>query len=198
MRTLSLSSIGLVGGWLIAVTIGLVVLMNYEFKPGMPAAAPVSWPTASKIKPTGKDSTLVMVIHPYCYCTRASIGELSQLLSKEYGKVTAYLLFWTPKGTPTNWEKTDLWHSAAAIPGVTVLPDENGIEANRFRATTSGQTMIYSKSGKLLFSGGITLGRGHLGDNAGLDTAEAIFNKEPLQQKSNLVFGCSLLTPTSK
>jgi hypothetical protein len=188
----------LIGVWLAAIAAGLVMLMNYEYKPGTPGAPPISWPINSKIKLSNKQATLVMVVHPHCTCSRASIEELAQLMAHEQGKLAAYVLFWNPRGMPENWQKTDLWHSAAAIPGVSVLTDEDGVQADQFRTITSGQTMVYSRSGRLLFSGGITLARGHIGDNAGLDTVESILSNEPFQQQNNLVFGCSLLTPTPK
>ena len=37
----------------------------------------------------------------------------------------------------------------------------------RFGAETSGQTLLYDRDGRLLFSGGTTGSRGHDGDNAG-------------------------------
>jgi hypothetical protein len=195
MKLPSIAGTTLIGLWLIAVGAGLIILMNYEYKPGTPGVPPVNWPAASKIKFIGKQATLVMVVHPHCTCTRASISELSQLMTKERGKLLAYVLFWSPPKAASGWEKTDLWRSASAIPGVTAITDENGVEANRFRAITSGQTMLYDRNGKLLFSGGITSGRGHVGDNRGLDMVEYVLSKEPLQQRNNLVFGCSLLTP---
>ena len=41
-------------------------------------------------------------------------------------------------------------------------------------ATTSGHVLLYDAGGVLRFAGGITDGRGHEGDNAGLDAALAL------------------------
>ena len=48
-----------------------------------------------------------------------------------------------------------------------MLRDDDGAEARRFGAETSGQTLLYDARGALAFSGGITGARGHAGDNAG-------------------------------
>jgi hypothetical protein len=50
---------------------------------------------------------------------------------------------------------------------VTVVSDDGGQDADRFGAVVSGQTFLYNAGGRLLFAGGITLGRGHEGDNPG-------------------------------
>jgi hypothetical protein len=181
--------------WLLMVGTGTGFLWNYEGTPGVAAAAPDRWPPDSRIQRATDRATLVMLAHPHCPCTRASIGELARLMTQAQGRVTAYVLFIKPPGFSTEWEKTDLWASAAAIPGVHVVSDDEGIEADRFSSATSGQTLLYDAQGKLLFSGGITSARGHAGDNVGrtaivslLTAAEAA----EAEQKETPVFGCPL------
>ncbi len=50
------------------------------------------------------------------------------------------------------WEKTDLWRTASALPNVTVVRDDDGREAERFGAATSGQTLLYDARGELIFA----------------------------------------------
>src|SRR5918911_4341156 len=137
--------------WLFAVSIGLWLLWGYENTPGVGAEPPRQWPADSRIQRATDRATLVMLAHPHCPCTRASIGELARLMTQAQGRVTAYVLFIKPSGSPGDWEKTDLWASAAAIPGVSVVADDEGVEARRFHALTSGQTVLYDTEGKLLF-----------------------------------------------
>ncbi len=139
--------------------------------------------------------TLVMIAHPRCPCTRATLGELARLMAKAQGRLKTYVLFIRPEGSPVDWEKTDLWAEASAIPGVTVLVDDQGAEAERFQAATSGQNLLYSPEGKLLFSGGITFSRGHEGDNAGSGTILSILNGNEAPQSETPVFGCPLFAP---
>ena len=108
------------------------------------------------------------------------------------GKVNAYVLFMKPAGAGADWDDTDLRRSAAAIPGVTVLTDENGMEAARFGAETSGHTLLFAPDGTLLFTGGITASRGHAGENAGENALVAALNREAVTLSRTPVFGCPL------
>ncbi|HEX8181738.1 MAG TPA: hypothetical protein VF525_19515 [Pyrinomonadaceae bacterium] len=180
--------------WLFVISIGIGILWNYESTPGVAAAAPDRWPGESRIKRAPDHATLVMLAHPHCPCTRASIGELARLMTQAQGRVTAYVLFVKPPDFSAGWEQTDLLTSAAAIPGVHVVRDDDGLEASRFHAATSGQTVLYDTEGKLLFSGGITSARGHAGDNAGRMAIVALLTTAEAAQRETPVFGCPLFT----
>lgn len=182
--------------WLSAVGAGIKYLWSYESTPGVAAVAPDRWPAESRIKPAADRATLVMLAHPHCPCTRASIGELARLMTQAQGRVTAYVLFVKPPDFSDGWEQTDLWASAAAIPGVTVVRDDEGVEAGRFGAATSGQTVLYGAEGKLLFSGGITGARGHAGDNAGRTAVVSLLTTAESEQKETPVYGCPLFAGT--
>ena len=90
------------------------------------------------------------------------------------GKLNATVLMIRPSGKPRGWEQTDLWKSAATIPGVVVKTDISGSESQLFGANTSGQALLYGPDNRLLFHGGITESRGHCGDNAGESAIETI------------------------
>ncbi len=134
-----------------------------------------------------------MLAHPKCPCTRASIGELAQIVAETQGKLTAYVLFTKPQGAGADWDDTELRRSAAAIPGVTVVTDADGSEARRFGAETSGHTLLFDPDGALLFSGGITASRGHAGRNAGESAIIAAVNGGRSDSAGTPVFGCSLI-----
>ena len=119
-------------------------------------------------------------------------------MAHSQGRLTAYVLFVKPAGFSDEWETTDLWQSAASIPGVTVVIDEEGAEANRFHAATSGQTVLYDAGGRLLFSGGITASRGHYGDNAGQSAIVSLVNSGAADLTETSVFGCPLFDPSSE
>ncbi|MDP9291775.1 MAG: hypothetical protein M3O82_05370 [Verrucomicrobiota bacterium] len=111
------------------------------------------------------------------------------------GKLDASVVFWKPENATAEWEQTELRREAAAVPGVHLLSDEDGREARRFGAQTSGHTLLYDGSGHLLFSGGITGSRGHAGDNAGRSAIVSLVNSGSADRNSTFVFGCSLLNP---
>jgi hypothetical protein len=192
---LIVSFLGIVWGLMTAM--GLGVMLAYEETPGLAATPSVQWPANSRIQPSTDHATLVMLAHPQCPCTRASIGELNALMARCQNKVKVFVLFLKPEGFDKDWEKTDLWRSAAAIPGVTVLSDEGGLEANLFHVSTSGQTLLFSPSGQLLFEGGITGGRGHSGDNQGRDAIVSLVLTGKAEQRKTPVYGCSLRNPIS-
>jgi hypothetical protein len=179
--------------WLLAVGIGLYILWTYENSPGVAAAAPAQWPAGSLIQPASDRATLVMLAHPHCPCTKASIRELALLMARCQGKLTAYVLFFKPEDFSEDWTKTDLWRSAESIPGVQVLGDINGIEAQRFHTVTSGQVIVYDSEGQLIFSGGITASRGHSGDNDGRAAIVSLLTKGTAERTETLVFGCSIV-----
>ena len=184
--------------WALSVSAGLWLLWGYENSPGAAATPLARWPAESRIPRVSGGATLIMIAHPHCPCTRASVGELALLMARTQGRVTAYVLLLKPQAVPENWEKTDLWNSAASIPGVHVLPDEDGIEADRFHAATSGQTLLYDKDGRLLFSGGITRARGHSGDNAGRSAIVSLLMQGEPERTETSVFGCPLFDPSSE
>ncbi len=184
--------------WLCAVGAGLGIMLNYETALGTAATPPKQWPAGSRIRRDPRLATLVMLAHPHCPCTRASIGELAVLMARLQGRLPAYVLFLRPRGSSEDWEKTDLWRTAASIPGVTALGDDGGVEAARFDAAVSGQTMLYDANGRLLFSGGITASRGHSGDNTGRSAIISLVTTGVAERKQTPVFGCFLRDPDAK
>jgi hypothetical protein len=180
--------------WLSAVVTGLAFLAAYSNGAGAAARAPVAWPADSRIVRDPSRPTLVMLAHPRCSCTRASVGELAELMARAQQRPRTYVVFIKPGGVGGEWEKTDLWRSAERIPDVTVLRDDDGLEALRFGAETSGQTFLYDTAGRLLFSGGATGSRGHPGDNAGRASLLALLNREGRRLSATPVFGCPLFT----
>lgn len=184
--------------WLLVVGIGLSVLLSYENTPGVAAKPLESWPADSQIQRAPGRATLVMLVHPHCPCSRASLGELALLMAQSQGRLEAYVLFLKPAGFSDDWEKTDLWQSAAGINGVKPIVDHDGVEARRFHAKTSGQTVLYDAEGRLVFSGGITVARGHAGDNAGRSAIVSLVNARVAEQTETPVFGCPLFDDNSE
>lgn len=177
--------------WIATVGFGLGALFHYENTPGRIGVLPRAWPE-SQIERSSDRPTLIMLAHPHCPCTRASVGELAQIMARLQGKITAHVLLVKPKEAGRDWEDTDLRRSVEAIPGVKVLLDPDGVEARRFGAETSGHTQLFATDGRLLFSGGITASRGHAGGNAGESAIIALVNNQTPAQTETLVFGCAL------
>ena len=178
--------------WLLAVVGGVVALAAYSNSPCNAGAPPAHWPKESGIPLDLGKPTLVFLAHPRCPCTRASLGELELLLAEAQGLVSAHVVFIRPAGTAEAWVDTDLWRAAEAIPGVTIHCDDSGVETRRFGSETSGETLLYEPDGHLAFQGGITVARGHSGDNPGRDTLLALLRDGTAQRRETPVFGCRM------
>jgi hypothetical protein len=180
--------------WFLTIGAGIAMVLRYENTSGTVGATAQHWPSVTQVALDPKRDTLVMFGHPKCPCTRATVGELNRLMAQGNGRVVAHVFFLQPAGFSDDWVRSGLWHDAAAIPGVTVQADPQGLIGQKFGAETSGYVLLYNPAGQLLFSGGITSGRGHAGDNAGEDAIIALVNGQNSGVTHTLVYGCSLLS----
>ncbi|QDT49538.1 hypothetical protein Pan258_35900 [Symmachiella dynata] len=179
--------------WCVIIGIGLTWIWEHEATPGEVTQSPTQWPTDSRVERNSNHLTLIVFAHPRCPCTRASLNELALIMSRCSGRIDTRVLFYRPAGFVAEWEQTDLWDSAQSIPGVNVAIDESGSEAKRFGATTSGYSLLYDRSGQLVFHGGITGSRGHCGDNPGRAAIESLALNGESDRNHTFVFGCPLL-----
>jgi len=179
--------------WVAAVGGGLSATWRFENAPGVDLySAPRMWPSGSSIPRSPGRPLLVLVVHPQCPCTKATIGELALIMARAHGTTDAHVLFYRPAGVAADWHETDLWRAATQIPGVHVSVDHGGIEQRRFAVMTSGHTLLYGADGALQFSGGITPARGHSGDNAGRTAISSLLMGAPSDRHTTFIFGCSL------
>ena len=190
-------------GWLSAVCVGMGFLVSYETRPGAAAVAPERWPASTRIERAAGRPQLVMFVHPQCPCSRASIGELERLMVHVRDRAEVRVLFLLPDEFDAEWAHSDLWRSAAKFPGVEVSLDERGVEARNFGAATSGHTVLFDREGRLRFSGGITVTRGHFGDSEGRSAILDFLSRDegPVEDSfpvtKSLVFGCPLFSETT-
>jgi hypothetical protein len=183
---------GALGFWMISMALGLLMLLRYENTPSQEGDAPKLWPVESVIPRQTGAPALLMFVHPECPCTRASLGELRGVMEQTEARKRVFVLVLADPALPRKAQETDMWRTAAAIPGVTVLADEDGEEARRFRSSTSGRIVYYGGDGRLLFAGGITASRGHAGDNAGRKSLAALLAGSAPMSAVTPVFGCPL------
>lgn len=180
--------------WAIASGGGFLWLLSSSATPGATSAREPTWPQSSRVDPDFTRANLVLLVHPHCPCSRATVAELSEIMDRCEGLVTAHVLFLKPSQMPDGWELTDLWYRAASIPGVRVRADAEGREARRFGALTSGQVVLYDRQGLLKFCGGITIARGHRGENAGRQAIVDWLTRGTAERSSDAVFGCPLFS----
>lgn len=178
--------------WVAAIGVGNAMLYRYSLTPGAPGEARVTWPASVDLPRQPSLPTLVMVAHPHCSCTRASISELSRLMTRLQGRVQAFVLFVVPSDLNSEWARTDLWQSANLVNGVTAVVDRDGQMAEALGSTTSGQTYLYDEHDELRFSGGITPSRSHQGDSIGRQQIIAWVETHSHETAQSAVYGCSL------
>jgi hypothetical protein len=181
--------------WVTLLVVGFSILERYESTPGRTLASRDKWPTHSAIQADLHKPTLLMFVHPQCPCSRASVSELSEMAESVGKRIRLYVVFYKPSGFPPDWDKTETWRMAGHIPGAIRVEDPDGKEAARFNSATSGQAMLYSAQGQLLFSGGLTNGRGQTGLSGGRLALMRLIDGQASSQPVNfVVFGCPLFS----
>jgi hypothetical protein len=183
----------MVVAWGIAVVVGMYGMVRYQMTPAAVVSdAPARWPAGVSFGHSTERSTLIMTLHPQCPCSRASLTELAQIMARSEGRLDARILFVQPANAPADWLDGALWREAKTIPGATMSVDKDGRDAAAFGASTSGQVMVYDATGVIRFSGGITDGRGHEGDNAGMLSILDLVRTGKSSVSTTPVYGCSL------
>jgi hypothetical protein len=184
--------------WSVGVLAGMLGLFHYQMSPAaVRYATPSQWPMRVHIARDPNRMTLVMSLHPRCPCSRASVYELEVLMAHAGDRISAKVIFVQPRGAGANWTDGDLWQAAEKIPGVSVAVDPDGADSLALGASTSGQVALFDPSGRLLFSGGITDGRGHEGDNIGLDAILSLVRGRQTNTVTTPVYGCPLNGPSA-
>jgi hypothetical protein len=182
--------------WLGTVALGTAALWNYAAKGGKAGQPPTRFPTGTYLQRSAGKPTLIMTMHPLCPCSRASLSELSEIMSRAADRLVAYVLVPTPLDVDRT-RSNELVEQARAIPGVRVVRDLGGAETRRFHALTSGDVALYDAAGRFRFSGGITGSRGHAGLNEGRASILALLAGRPASLQTS-VFGCPLFPEGSQ
>jgi hypothetical protein len=178
------------GCWLGLVVAGAAAFMEIDLRPGPERIGRAEWPSESRlVRPTDRP-TLVLVAHPKCPCTRATLEQLARIFTRSARGFRGYVLFAKPSGTGADWARTDSWSRAEELPGFTAVEDTDGAEARLFGATTSGHVFLFGQDGALLFSGGITAARGTEGPSTGMASIVEILNGQSPRFPKTPVFGC--------
>lgn len=184
--------IAVIAIWAVAVGTGTVWVTDYASRPGRSADSPKNLPSEILDRQSDYLPKLLIFLHPYCPCSRATLAELARLNARNRNLAETRVYFYQPDDQPDDWARTELWRQASAIPNVTIQTVSEE-DLREFGVTTSGQTLLYNAYGQLLFSGGITATRGHEGDNAGSESIENYLRTGKTTVSQTPVFGCILI-----
>jgi hypothetical protein len=179
--------------WLAVIAAGQYVMFRYEWQAASTLEADGAWPREASLVHDGRRPTLVVFMHPQCPCSRASLVELTAILSRSKGRVACTVVFVRPSNFDEGWERTDLWKTAERLAGVKVEVDSSGEQARLFKARASGEAFLYDAAGRLLFHGGMTGSRGHEGDNPSRQAIVACIESGIAAREQSEVYGCGLL-----
>jgi hypothetical protein len=69
-----------IAAWIVAIAGGMGLLLRYKSLPAQLGQSPSDWPARSRIPAPAGRPTLVMLAHPKCPCTQASVTELAGLM----------------------------------------------------------------------------------------------------------------------
>lgn len=120
------------------------------------------------------------------------MNELARVVAQAPNQFAARVYIYDPTRAEQTVPDGTLWKAASRIPGAQVLADRGGAMARAFGAETSGMSLLYDPSGRLLFCGGITGGRGHEGDNANEDALLGCLQNSPPVPTKTHTYGCSI------
>lgn len=191
-RSLTIRSLPIViATWLGLVGAGGYLAFHYETTAGDRAVSGPHWPDDTQLARAADGTTVVMFVHPECGCTAASLAELAEVVDAER---PARLLIVFVGGDAAALPTSASWRAAGRIPGAIRVRDPGGPtgEAHAFGAQTSGHVAVYDRRGALVFAGGITGSRGHVGDNVGRRAVLDALRGAPPATAVHAVFGCSL------
>jgi hypothetical protein len=181
-----------IGLWLTAAAWGMKWMADYSLVPGAAGAPVRDWPAAAWPLKANR-FTVVVALHPECPCSRATLAELDSILLQAGETIESVLIF--SDASPDEPAKNSaLYRQAAALPRTRLVCDVSGTELERFAFRTSGETRLYRPDGRLVFRGGITGSRGHVGDNPGRDALLAAMRPGAGERPPAVtpVFGCAL------
>jgi hypothetical protein len=192
MKLIRLRFLIAAAAWCIAIALGFFTLERYEATPGEQGTVRSQWPEDSGVARVPGCYNLVLALHPRCPCSRASVSELEKILAQSPQDVRVHVLVFRPSDGGTEWEDTGLVSSVKKLPGVLLHADDGAAIAERFGARTSGEVVLYGPSGELLFRGGLTAARGHMGDAPSQDTVRDLLHSKSSDLSSAPVYGCPL------
>ncbi len=180
------------------IAIGFALLYAHDSKPGLQLASPSLWPSDVEIERPMGVPTLLIFVHPQCPCTFASLAELERVVGHSGSSLETIVILNAPAEKLEEWMQTTVANRAKGISGAKIVVDGDGKLSAKFRVTVSGQCLLYSPNGQLLFQGGLTASRGHEGESLGQSVLihliahpepDALSNQQALEVP---VYGCEL------
>jgi len=169
--------------WSFALAITFHAAMAWEYKAGLGSAR------LPKREMAIRKPLLIVVLHSQCPCSLATIEDLINLPVTDRSQLKIRLVFTGPDPIDSRANE-----ESETLTGVDREYLTESQVLSRYGARTSGQAYLYSRSGDLIFSGGLTDSRGVRGDSDGLVAIrETVAGRKCIAEAP--VYGCALQTP---
>lgn len=187
------SAAAVLTAWALLVAAGQALLLEHTTTAGDPGSPPSVLPrtVATTLQWDRTRPLLLVAAHPQCPCLPATLVELRRALAAAE-QPTVRVLIHTPSTPPAIWDPVAAANLRRDLPAGAAVDDRDGAMAAGLGLRTSGHVLLFAVDGTLRFTGGITAGRGHQGDNlAGRTLAEQLAGPgNPVA--TTAVFGCPL------
>lgn len=186
--------------WLVLILVGFSSMIVYASLPGKTSVSLTTWPQDLAFQPAPHRACLVFFMHPRCPCTKASLNQLKELflLSPDCPFDVKVLVF-DPTNREQDWTQTLLLAEAKRLPHTDIVFDTDGKQAQRLGAFTSGHVLLFDADRNLVFSGGITPSRGHIGNCDGFSyLSQWILGGSTSGQKTAATYGCPIIMAGQK
>lgn len=153
------------------------------------------WPVDSTIVRLTERPTLVLFLHPKCPCSRATVGELERLplLIPSDALPDVCVVAAAPRATGDLWWSSPFLDRIARLPNARMVRDPGGVETDLFGARVSGTVLLFDSAGNRLYAGGVTMSRGHAGDNVGLQAVTKLLGDHRASVSPIPPLGCEMV-----
>jgi hypothetical protein len=98
-----------------------------------------------------------------------------------------------PRSSGDQWWSTPFLDRAAKLPNACLVRDSGGVETTLFGARISGTVLLFDSKGNRLYAGGVTMSRGHAGDNVGLQAVTDLLVNHDASVSSIPPLGCDMV-----
>ncbi len=183
--------------WIAAAVAGWYGISAYGFK-GDPRATTdlvSQWPAESTIAQMTGRPTLVLFLHPKCPCSRATVAELERLpvLVPANALPNVCIVAAAPRSSGDRWWSNQFLDRVGRLPNARLVRDSGGVETALFGARISGTVLLFDADGNRLYAGGVTMSRGHAGDNVGLQAVTDLLVNHDASVSPIPPLGCDMV-----
>ncbi|HEX2099937.1 MAG TPA: hypothetical protein VHF69_04710 [Candidatus Synoicihabitans sp.] len=184
--------------WLVTVGAGFAGLNRYAATTGSADAPSVDVAEMLATHRRPGHPLAVMMIHPKCPCTDASLAEFADFLARAGSACDGLLVQLAPLDAGADWQSGPTRVLGGRT--VAVVNDFDGRVAASLGAQTSGHVVLLDEAGAVRFHGGITLARGHRGRSPGQDAmlAAVAHRSAAVELCGAPVYGCPLQNETPR